>query len=244
MRPRFGDALAASVLRPLAEQLIGELELRPGAAVCDVLCDGGVMTRALAHGVAPIGGVVAADTDLDLATDAALAASRYCVVVPRMTDGASVPLDDGACDAVASLLTAVFADHRLLLQDTPRVLRAGGVAAFATLDPDDPPAFVAALDRALSAHGIASPFLQRLLAPVTVPRRARVRALRDVCRMDSAAQLWSALLDGPLAVELAPIASGIVSRVRRDFESALGPYLEADASLRIPFRARVMTLTR
>lgn len=244
MRPRFGDALAASVLRPLAEQLIGELDLRPGAAVCDLLCDGGVMTRALAHGVAPIGGVVAADTDLDLATDAALAASRYCVVVPRMTDGATVPLEDGTCDAVASLLTLVFADHRFLLQDAPRVLRAGGVAAFVVWDPDDTPPFLSALDGALRAHDVASVFVQRLLSPVTPPRRARVRLLRDVCRMDTAAHLWAALLDGPLSVDLAALSPETLDSARRDFEAALAPYLEADATLRIPFHARVITLAR
>lgn len=243
MRPRFGDALAASVLRPLAEQLIGALDLRPGAAACDLLCDGGVLTFALAHAVAPIGGVVATDTDLDLATDAALLANRHCVVVPRMTDGATVPLDDRSCDAVASLLTAVFADHRQLMQDAPRVLRPNGLAAFLVWDPEDPPPFLTALEAALRAHGIASLFLQRVLAPVAVPRSARVRVLRDVCRMATTAHLWAALQDGPLAVELAPLPADTVNAVRRDFEAALEPFLEADATLRIPLRARVITVT-
>jgi SAM-dependent methyltransferase len=242
MRPRFGDAVGAWMLRPLAEQLVGELDLRPGAAVCDLLCDGGVLTRELVRAVAPIGGVVAADTDLELATDAAVAAGGSCVVVPRMCDGATVPLDDRSCDAVASLLTVVFADHRSLLMDAQRVLRPAGTAAFVVWDPDEPPQFAAVLERVLRRHGVASSFLQKLLTAVAVPQRARVRVLHDVCRLDTAAHLWGALQDGPLAVELAPLSADTVAAVRRDFEAGLAPYMEADGTIRFPLHARLISL--
>jgi hypothetical protein len=241
MRPRFGAALSASVLQPLAEQMLLELDLRPGSVVCDLLCDGGSLSRALATAVAPIGVVVTIDTDLELATLAAEDVLRLCRAVPRMTDGATVPLDDASCDAVASLFTAVFADHRFLLADSRRPLRAGGTGAVLVWDTERPPAFASALLDALRDEGISSPFLERMLTAVTVPRGASVRGIRDVCLMQTAMHLWAAMVDGPLAVDLAAVPAATVDAVRRRYEAALAPYEEPDGTLRIPVHARVLT---
>ena len=242
MRPRFGAALSATVLRPLAEQMLQELDLRPGAVVADLICDGGTLSRVLAHAVAPIGVVVTIDTDLELATLAAEDVMHICRAVPRMTDSATVPLDDASCDAVSSLFTAVFADHRFLLADAHRPLRAGGTGAVVVWDTERPPAFASALLDALRGEGIASPFLERMLAPVAVPRGASVRGIRDVCLMQTAMHLWAAMLDGPLAVDLAAIPEAAVEAVRRRYEAALAAYEEPDGTLRIPVHARVLTL--
>jgi SAM-dependent methyltransferase len=242
MRPRFGAALSATVLRPLAEQLVQAIELRPGAVVCDLICDGGTLTPFLARAVAPIGVVATVDTDLELATQAAENVLHISKVVPRMSDGATVPLDDASCDAVASLLTAVFADHRFLLQDARRLLRPDGAGAVLVWDLERPPAFAAALLDALAVDGIASPFLERMLAPVAVPRGATTRGLRDVCRVETATHLWAAMLDGPLAVELAALPEAVVTAVRARYEASLREYEEPDGTLRIPVHARVITL--
>ena len=242
MRPRFGAALSAMVLRPLAEQLLQELDLRPGAVVCDLMCDGGTLTPFLASAVAPIGVTVTLDTDLELATLAAENVMHISKVVPRMSDGATVPLDDASCDAVASLLTVVFADHRFLIEDTRRILRGDGMAALVVWDAERPPAFAVALRDALQDEGITSPFLERLLAPVAVPRGATLRGLRDVCRAETVAHLWAAMLDGPLAVELASLPEAMVASVRARYAAALEQYEEPDGTLRIPVHAGVLTL--
>lgn len=240
MRPRFGAALSATVLRPLAEQLVQEIDLRPGAVVCELMCDGGTLTPFLARAVAPIGVVVTVDTDLELATQAAENVLHISKVVPRMSDGATVALDDASCDAVASLLAVVFADHRFLLEDARRVLRPDGSGAVVVWDPERPPAFAAALLDALRAEGIASPFLERMLAPVAVPRGAVTRGLRDVCRAETATHLWAAMLDGPLAVEVAALTAETVAAVRARYEASLQEYEEPDGTLRIPVHARVI----
>lgn len=240
MRPRFGAALSATLLRPLAEQLLHELDLRPGAVVCDLMCDGGTLTPFLARAVAPMGVTVTLDTDLELATQAAENVMDLSKVVPRMSDGAVVPLDDASCDAVASLLTVVFADHRFLIEDVRRILRRGGVAALVVWDPERPPAFAKALRDALQEEGITSPFLERMLAPVAVPHGATVRGLRDVCRAETVAHLWAAMLDGPLAVELAPLPEAMVASVRVGYAAAVEQYAEPDGTLRIPVHARVL----
>ena len=242
MRPRFGAALSASVLRPLAEQLVQELDLRPGAVVCELLCDGGTLTPFLARAIAPIGVVVTVDTDLELATQAAENVLHISKVVPKMSDGATVALDDASCDGVASLLTVVFADHRFLLEDARRLLRPDASGAVAVWDPERPPAFAAALLEALRAEGADSSFLERMLAPVAVPRGATARGLRDVCRVETATHLWAAMLDGPLAVEVAALPEATVASVRARYEASLREYEEPDGTLRIPVHARVITL--
>ena len=230
------------MLRPLAEQLIVELDLTTSSVVCDLMCDSGVLTAALAHAVGRFGTVVASDTDLDLATDAAESLLGVSTVVPRMSDGATVPLDDGSCDAVASLPTVAFADHRFLIADIPRALRRDGRAAVLVWDDQEPPAFAAALRDALAEEGITSTFLNRLLAPVAVPGAARVRGIRDVYRAGTVAHLWAAMLDGPLAVELAAVPEATVDAVRGHYASLLGQFAAADGSLLIPVNARLMTL--
>ena len=242
MRPRFGAALSATVLRPLAEQLVQEIEVRPGAVVCDLICDGGTLTPFLARAVAPIGVVVTIDTDLELATQAAENVLHISKVVPKMSDGATVALDDAACDAVASLLTVVFADHRFLLQDARRVLRPDGTGAVLVWDPELPPAFASLLQDSLRDEGIVSPFLDRMLTPVEPPRGAVTRGLRDVCRVETATHLWAAMLDGPLAVESAALPEQTVASVRARYEASLQEYAEPDGTLRIPVHARVITL--
>lgn len=242
MRPRIGAAIAASVLRPLAEQLVAELDLTRSSVACDLMCDSGVLTRALAHTIGPFGRVIAVDTDLDLATEAAEGLLGFTIVVPRMGDGATVPLDDDSCDAVASLTTIAFADQRFLVADIPRVLRRDGRGAVLVWDESEPPAFASLLRDALTEAGLTSAFLDRMLAPVGVPRGAHVRGIRDVCRADTASLLWAAMLDSPLAVELAAVPDATVAVVRSRYEALLAPFAEADGTLRIPLHARLITL--
>lgn len=242
MRPRFGAALATSVLRPLAEQLVGDLDLTRSSVVCDMMCDSGVLTTAMARTIGPFGTVVASDVDLELATDIAESLIGVARVVPRMADGATVPLDDATCDAVTSLITVVFGDHRFLLADVGRVLRPGGRGSVMVWDEKEPPAFVSALRDALREEGLTSPFLERMLEPVLTPRGAVERGIRDVCRAETAAHLWAAMLDGPMDVELAPVPDEKIDAVRARYESLLAPYESADGTLRIPLHARLITL--
>lgn len=243
MRRRYGVALSASVLRPLAEQVVTELDLPAASVACDLMCDGGVLTAAVAHAVRPFSTVVAVDTDLELATEAAEGLLGVSKVVPRMSDGSSVPLDDASCDVVTSLATLVFADHRFLLGDVARVLRSGGRAAVLVWDNEQPPAFATAVRDALLGEGVTSRFLDRLLTPVSPPRSARVRGVRDVYRAETAAHAWAAMLDSPLAADVAAVPDATVDAARKRYEALLEPFAEADGTLRIPIHARVITLT-
>ena len=243
MRPRQGEALAASVLRPLAEQLVAALRVHRGAVVCELMCDGGVLTRSLAPVIGAAGTLVAVDTDSVLAHAAAGSVASLCTARAAVGDGAHIPLDERCCDAVASLVNVVFADAAALFQDARRVLRSGATAAVLVWDADDPPAHEAALDAALRGAGVTSAFMQRLLAPVAVPDGATQTVVRDVVRLDTIAHLWAAVTDRPVGAELVALPPATVAAVRRAYEEALSAYRAPDATLRIPISARLITLT-
>ncbi len=66
MEPRFGRLYSAAVLRPFAEQLVGELGVRAGEVACDLLCDSGTLALALGTAVGAQGRVVLVDSDEQL----------------------------------------------------------------------------------------------------------------------------------------------------------------------------------
>jgi len=240
---RQGDALGAAVLRPLGEQLIAAMHLEPGAVVCELMCDGGVLSSALARALPVDGTLVLTDTDRAMLEGVAAQAGGACRIEARVIDGPRIPLDDASCDALTSLLTLTFAEAGALLADARRVLRPGGSLAVVVWDAANPPAHEAALDAALRANGVTSRFMQRVLAPVNAPAGVAQTVLHDVARLETFAHLWAACVDQrPLSDELAALDEAVVTAMRRDHEALLMRFAAADGTLRVPLSARLLSM--
>jgi hypothetical protein len=220
---RYGQLYGAAVLRPFAEQLAAALDVQPGQTVCDLLCDEGELTRALAARVAPDGTVLAADIDTVI------------------RDGA-VPLADGVCDAAGVLFTAGFA------ADVPskarRVCGPRGRVLAAVWDPENPPAHEQVLDAALqTAARHSSPYLRAVLS-VPVASDGVSVTVHDVVRFDGFAHYWAAMVSQrlPLMAELSAIPEAALREAQDLSRAALARYAAADGTLRIPVSARFVPL--
>jgi SAM-dependent methyltransferase len=221
--PRFGRLYSATVLRPLAEQLVAELGVRPGETVCDLLCDSGMLGATFAGAVGNTGRVVPVDSD---------------VALPNA----------GSCDRVGSLCTLGFWTGASMLEVALRITRPGGVAAVLTWDPDDPPAHERALLDALrDVMGIDSPFLRECLAAPAADESHgwEIGRLHDVVRFDGIAQYWVAMvLERPWLAEVDGASEPTVSALRRACEARLRPCIAADGTMRIPVTATMWRRTR
>jgi len=240
---RYGQLYGATVLRPFAEQLANALDAKPGQTVCDLLCDGGELTRALAVRVAPGGTVFAADVDSTTCSDAVDSAgiAGAAVTAAEMREGA-VPLADRTCDAVGVLFTAGFAAR--VHSEAARVCRPDGRVLAAVWDPENPPAHEQLLVEALrTVARCDSEYLGRVLAVPTSSKGAGV-TVRDVVRFDGFVHYWAAMVHGrPLMKELsASLPEAAVQEVQDVSRAALGRYAAADGTLRIPVSAKFVSL--
>jgi hypothetical protein len=242
MEPRFGRLYASAVLRPLAEQVVGFLGVRPGETACDLLCDGGTLAVAMGAAVGSQGRVVLVDTDPALLNTALPDVSATgCGVSTQVAIAGGAPLAGESCDRVASLCTLGFWEGGSLLKVAEYATRPGGRAAMLTWDVSRPPLHETALADAIrEVVGIDSPFLVRCLAspdpdesvgwqPVTV---------QDVVRFDGIGSYWSAMVDErPIAGELARESEAALRDIRAVCQRALDPCTAADGTMRIPIRA-------
>jgi len=207
---RYGQLYAAAVLRPLAEQLALALAISPGHVVCDVLCDGGELTRACSSRVAPGGRVIGVEAD-DL----------------------DAPAPRDLCDRAGSLFTHGF--HPGAAAWMRAALGPGGAALIACWDPSAPPPCEASLSSALAECGAASAYLDSVLA---APPEGVATRVQDVVRFDGIASCWTALVtQGPLAAELAALPHDMAEHVRSACHHAARRYEAADGTLRIPVSA-------
>jgi hypothetical protein len=222
VEPRLGRLYSTAVLRPLAEQLVDELDARPGEVACDLCCDSGVLGAALATAVGVSGRVVLVESD-------------------------AAQVQEASCDRVGSLCTFGFWKGISLLDEAMRITRPGGAAAVLTWDPNDPPAHERALVDALrEVAGIESRFLREcLLTPAAAERGGwEIGHVRDVVRFDGIAQYWAAMVqERPALTELGSVADRTRIAVRDACEVALQPYIAADGTIRIPVTATVWRRT-
>ncbi len=241
MEPRYGRLYSAAVLRPFAEQLVDELGVRTGDVACDLICDAGTLAVALGAAVGPDGRVVLVDSDEALLAAASrdVVATGSAVATEQMH---SVP--DGSCDRVGSLCTLGFWDGPNPFDETERILKTPGVAAFVVWNGADPPAHERALlDAIRDEAGMHSRFLERCLPVDVVAGRKHweTETLRDVVRFDGMAQYWAAMvLERPIARELADASASLISGVRKACERALQPWIAADGTMRIPVTATMI----
>ena len=249
MEPRFGRLYASAVLRPLAEQMIELLGVRPGETVSDLMCDGGTLGVALGAAVGHQGRVVVVDTDAGLLQTAwREVAATGCAVSTRVASGGAIPLVESSCDRVASLCTLGFWDGAGLIDSAERATRAGGCAAVLTWDAEHPPVHETALAAALrDVVGISSGFLARCLASPDPARVARWKpvTVRDVVQFDGIGSYWAAaVVERPVAGELAHQSDEALRAVRAACQRALEPCTAADGTMRIPVRATLWCFTR
>ena len=242
MGPRFGRLYTSAVLRPLAEQLTAELDMRPGDSACDLMCDSGALGRALGGAVGTRGGVLLVDTDnAVLGAAAGDVAATGCAVTTAIADAHGIRVTGASCDRVASLCTAGFWPGASLVAEAERMTRSDGIAAVLTWDPASPPAHEDALVDALRDEaGIHSRFLEQCLQTAGVAERLDWdrSSIRDVVRFDGIAHYWAAMVvERPVAAELAHESDAALGAVRAACERALQPFTAVDGTMRIPVTA-------
>jgi hypothetical protein len=243
--PRFGRLYASAVLRPLAEQLVAELDVRPGDTACDLMCDSGTLASALGGAVGTRGGVLLVDTDEAVLEAAASdVAATGCAVTTAIAGTNGAPVTGASCDRVASLCTLGFWQGTSLLAEAERITRDTGIAALLTWDSAQPPAHEIALVDALRDEvGVQSRFVERCLLTAGFNERADWdrSTLRDVVRFDGIAHYWAAMVvERPVAAELAHESDAALRSVRAACERALQPFTAVDGTMRIPVVATLL----
>jgi SAM-dependent methyltransferase len=243
--PRFGPLYTSAVLRPFAEQLIDSLALASDSAVCDLLCDGGALSGALADAV-PGGSLVVADVDATVVGDVTRAlAGAPCSVRGVVSDGRSLPVESRSCDCVASLFTIGFADAPALLLDALRVARAGGAVAILHWEKGALPAHEDVLATALAeTTGARSSFFDHIAPRLQPPPGASITRLHDVVRLDGIEHYWAAMAtEGRRGDAVQAASAASLSALRAICEARLAPYTAADGTMRIPVDAVLVRMT-
>jgi hypothetical protein len=249
VEPRYGRLYASAVLRPLAEQVVGELGVQPGETVCDLMCDGGTLGAAFGAVVGSQGGVVLVDTDAGLLQRAWHdVAGTGCAASTQQAIGGAVALAESSCDRVGSLCTLGFWGGASLLDVAERATRLTGRAAVLAWDLAQPPLHEEALVDALrDVVGIHSRFLAQCLAGPEPGQTARWEpvTLHDVVRFDGIAQYWAALVgERPIAADLVRESDATLREIRSACQRALEEYTAADGTMRIPVRATLWCSAR
>jgi SAM-dependent methyltransferase len=222
----------ATVLDPLAEQLVDLAGITPGMRVIDVLAGSGRLTRRLVHRVGPSGGVTAVET-IDgagqLRDELHMARVDVDVTDAPVT---ALPFADDSFDVALSLLGITAARGGAgALEEMRRV--AGRVIVLAPRRGVMEGALLEAL-RAAIDEGPA-PLLARW-EPPPLPVGWTAHAITDVARFDSVTQLLRAAVDHA-GLSLSPDVTGAV---HAQLTNALQAFAGADGTLRVPVRATVM----
>src|SRR4051812_25976307 len=115
--------------------VLESLELGPGLVVLDVGCGPGTDLAAMAGLVAPDGVVIGVDHDERMVREAAQRTADLPGVEVRPGDAHALPLADASVDrARTARVLQHVADPAAAVTDIARVLRPGGVVAFAEPD--------------------------------------------------------------------------------------------------------------
>ena len=128
---RVYDALIATLFAPFAEDLVERLALPGGAAVLDVACGPGTVTRLLAARVGPTGHVVGTDMSPAMLEIARSKPADPEAAPIRWVESPAAPLaaESAAFDAVACQQgLQFFPDKAAALAEMRRALRPGGRA--------------------------------------------------------------------------------------------------------------------
>jgi ubiquinone/menaquinone biosynthesis C-methylase UbiE len=140
-----------SIGAPVAEDLIGVADLRPGQRVLDVACGTGVVTRFAAERVGAAGAVAGLDVNPGMLAVARSHTPPDLAIDWYEASAESMPLPDEAFDVVLCQMGLQFVPNKLAaLREMRRVLDTGG-RAFVTVPGPKPPQFAIMAD-ALARH--------------------------------------------------------------------------------------------
>lgn len=195
--------LVPLIFESYAADIVNRLRGRPVSRLLEVAAGTGVVTRALASGLAEGTAIVA--TDLNQAMlDEASAVGTSRPVEWRQADAMQLPFDPGTFDAIACQFGVMFfPDKAKAFSEFRRVLKPGGVLVFSVWDrladnefadtttralavmfPDDPPRFLERtphgyFDHAKIASDLSAGGFTGAPQIDTVSARSRAQSARD-----------------------------------------------------------------
>ena len=177
---RYESHLVPLIFEPYATRLVDRLPTNGLSSVLEIACGTGVVTRALAERLPPTASIVATDLNQAMIDQAAAVGTRRQVEW-RQADAMRLPFGDAVFDAVVCQFAAMFfPDRAHAFAEARRVLRPGGVFAFAVWDrieeneiaevvtsavgaifPGDPPRFLARTPHGYHDVGVIASDLAR-----------------------------------------------------------------------------------
>lgn len=251
----YEEAVVPALIREWAPRLVAAAGIRPGDRVLDVACGTGVLSRAVAEAVGPVGSVTGLDLDPGMLTIAARVAPGISWHRGVAED---LPFPDAAFDAVVSQFGLMFFEDRpRALREMWRVLRPGGrmaVAVWASLD--ETPAYAAevALVERLAGRAAAdvlrSPFALGDRAQFELTFTAAGIPLSSLTtdagtgRFPSIRAMVDTDLSGWLPLVGVRLDQQIIERVLTEAESVFRPYLTSEGTVRFASPAHIAVATR
>ncbi|MGV8805985.1 MAG: class I SAM-dependent methyltransferase [Polaromonas sp.] len=203
--PQFYEQyMVPLIFAPYAADMARRVALRQPERVLEIAAGTGVVTRQLAHLLAPSVSIIASDLNPSMLEHAA-AVGTCRPVEWRQADAMQLPFPDASFDVVACQFGAMFfPDKAKAFAEVRRVLRPGGTFLFNVWDsiehnefadtvtqalaacfPDNPPRFMARTphgyhDPAAIAQDLARGGFDRTVELVTVAERSRASSPRVV----------------------------------------------------------------
>lgn len=139
------------IAAPLAEDLLGIAELRPGERVLDVACGTGVVARRARERVGGSGSVTGLDVNPGMLSVARSVAPQDLAIDWQEAGAEAIPLADGAFDVALCQMGLQFIGNKLgALREMRRILAPGGRLVLNVPGPT-PPLF-AVMAEALAKH--------------------------------------------------------------------------------------------
>jgi len=223
--------------------------------VLDVACGTGVLAREIRSRTGGNGGVTGLDANAGML---AVAAERAPDIEWRHGTAESLPFPDRSFDAVVSQFGLMFfSDRQRAVREMARVLAPGGRLAVAVWDSlDDTPAYaaeVALLERMAgraAADALRAPFvLGSTRALVELFETAGlggviVQTRRGTARFPSLGTMVGADLRGWLPVMGVVLPEDLISRILKEAEIVLAPYVQRDGAVVFDSPGHIVTATR
>ena len=137
--PEFYERyLVPVIFTPYAEDLVARVPAREGAAVLELACGTGVVTRRLLARLPGSARIVATDLEEAMLVEARRRVPADPRVTWRTADAAALPFGDGEFDAVLCQFGLMFFPDKLAaMKAARRVLKPGGRLVFNVLDDFD-----------------------------------------------------------------------------------------------------------